>query len=774
MRKLSLLMFLFLALAVKSQVDLDNLSTEDLYQYYLSEPEPIQFYKGPNVGDSLFLKLRPSTIPTGTVNGESLSWHKYLQEALYGKSTPIDTTREDFEIRKPKISLGAGSLSFIGDIGKKHFQIPQVSRFAFDLGISQRLTPYLQLDFSVLFGKLGASERLPYRQENFLSEIRAGGVNLLYDFGNLLPKKYSMRPYISLGVMNFEYLSKTDLKDANGNTYYYWQDGSIKNMPEGSAGAQNAVDLKRDYKYESDIRELNKDGFGKYQERAWAIPLGAGFIMKVTNRVDAKVNFQYFFTNTDYIDGISNQSLGNRVGNKRKDNFAYTSVSLQYDLVARKKPKLKLENDSVDNSFWLAEDKADSDNDGVADFFDVCPGTPQGAKVNLKGCPLDDDADGVPNYRDDELATLKGVAVNEKGVGLSDEYWQNWYNAYKNDSLDANASLQVISNFFDMAKAKKKKKKKVNPDEYTVEIKRYPGAIPSDELAFMLSIGDINTATLEDGSTVVYTNGSYKNMGGLIKRRDEFRAEGHKDAKISRMQGGKFIPLSDAELEELKKLEASGGKEELDEEDKIERPAQSFKRDDIVYRVQLGAFKNKISTRVFNTSAGSVLEIKTGENIYRYVTKGYKTIEEAAAVRADLVIQGYDDAFVTAYKDGHRIPLSQTKATVDKAFKEDLSENKMFSSVKKDLVVFKVQFGSPKRKMFEESMDEKYKDVPELQKETTATGNIRYSAGAFKTRDEATKFLKKMEELGFNDVFVIAKFKDEIISLSEAQALLGN
>ena len=60
-------------------------------------------------------------------------------------------------------------------------------------------------------------------------------------------------------------------------------------------------------------------------------------------------------------------------------------------------------------------------------------------------------------FRDEELATIRGMAVNEKGVGLSDAYWQNWYNAYKNDTLDANASLVVISNFFDMAKAKKKK-----------------------------------------------------------------------------------------------------------------------------------------------------------------------------------------------------------------------------------------------------------------------------------------------------------------------------
>ena len=773
MKKLGLLMIVLMSFALNSQTDLDNLSTEQLYQYYLSEPEPIPFYKGPTVGDTLFYSLRPLTVPTETVLAAPLMWHKYLQDELNGKKEPVDTTQEEFEILKPKISLGAGRLAFHGDIGQKHFQLPQTSRAAFDLSISQRLSRYLQLDFVALFGKLGASEWLNNRQENFVSEIRAGGINLLYDFGNIIPDKYTMRPFFSIGVMGFEYLSKTDLKDANGNTYYYWNDGSIKNMAEGSPGAQDAIYLKRDYKYESDIRELNKDGFGKYQERAWSLPVGAGFILKVTNRVDAKINFQYFFINTDYIDGISNKSLGNRVGNKRKDNFAYTSVSLQYDLVARKKPKVV---NPIDDTPLYALDKSDSDGDGVADLVDDCPGTPDGAKVNLKGCPLDEDNDGVPNYKDDELATPPKSIVNGKGVALNDEYWQNWYNAYKNDSVDVNMTTEIVSNFFDLTKAKKKKKKKINMEEYTVEVARYPGAIPSDELAFMLSIGDINTATLDDGTTVVYTNGPYDKIASLIKRRDELKYDGLKNAKIVKRVGRNFVPVSDSELESLKKIELTGTDEEEEAVSPTERPVAnaSFRKEDIVYRVQLGAFKNRISKNVFNTSAGGVIEIKTGEDIYRYATKGYKTIEEAAGARADLVIQGYDDAFVTAYKDGHRIPLSQSKATVDKEFKEDLDETKIFSSVKKDLVIYKIQFGPAKKKLFESAMDEKYKDVPDIEKETTSNGNIRYVTGNFRNKGDANKFLKAMDKAGFSDAFIIAKFKNEIISLQEAAELLGN
>ncbi|MBK9760799.1 MAG: thrombospondin type 3 repeat-containing protein [Flavobacteriales bacterium] len=52
---------------------------------------------------------------------------------------------------------------------------------------------------------------------------------------------------------------------------------------------------------------------------------------------------------------------------------------------------------------------ADEDADGVTDFKDDCPHTPQGAKVNEHGCPLDGDGDGVPDGVDEEPASAKGA-----------------------------------------------------------------------------------------------------------------------------------------------------------------------------------------------------------------------------------------------------------------------------------------------------------------------------------------------------------------------------
>ena len=815
MKKLVLLFFFIVSISVKSQSDslkfaqLDSLSPEQLLEYYINEPEPIQFYKGPvEIGDSAYNALHPLTVPTETVHAAPLFRHSFEGFGI----EDLDTTSRAQQALKPKMALGFGKLGYSGDLYSKHFQPALAGRPAINLDISQRLTHYLQLDFTVLFGKVSANENLPDRHENFVSEIRSGGVNLLYDFGNFIPTKYRIRPFVSIGVSGFEFLSKTDVKDKDGKTYHYWSDGSIKDKAEGSAEAQNAQDLVRDYTNESDVRELNIDGFGKYSEKAVAMPLGFGVIAKITDRIDLKLNWQYFFSSTDYIDGITEKSVGSRAGNKKSDNFSYASFAVQYDLIGKVKPKSKQYTDTLSDAFWLAFNAEDKDNDSISDLQDDCLGTVAGAKVDLRGCPLDEDMDGVPNFRDDEPNTAPGAPVNAKGVTLSDEYLQAYYDAYNNDSIATEKETQYITNAFAAAPKKTKKKKK---EEYTVELVRYTGPIPSDELAYLLSIGDINSTTLDDGSTVVYTTGKYDNLADAIKRKEEFKLSGNKDAKVAKVQGNNFAKIDEEdldallrkELEELMSLSISedgdtlfnpldslaglddlfpndpskGGGRKV-EKDSLGNPIavannqaespESFGKDDIVYRVQLGAFRNKISTSVFNTST-NVLELKTAEDIYRYVTRGYKSIEQAASVRADLVIQGYSDAFVTAYKGGKRIPLSQTKATVEKTFVEDMNEDKIFSSVDKSLVAFKIQLGAPvKKQSLIALMEEKTKELNDLEKQTTSAGGVRYTSGSFASYTDAEKHRKSLEDKGFSDAFIIATFKNVQIPIQEALELL--
>lgn len=676
------------------------------------------------------------------------------------------------DVFKPKISLGAGLLSFHGDLYAKHYQAPWTARTGFDLNISQRLYKPLQLNFNILFGKLGANEWIDNRQENFQSEIRSGGLSLMYDFGNFIPEKYWIRPWVSVGINSFEFLSKTDLYDKNGNKYYYWSDGSIKNIDEAAPTASLAVNLNRDYVYESDIRELNKDGFGKYQERAWAFPVGAGALMKITDRVDFKIGFQYYFTTTDYIDGITKNSLGTRSGTKQKDNFVYTSFALQYDLVLKKKSKADtLPEDYFDGIDWLAIDNGDYDEDGVRDWDDKCHGTPKGVKVDANGCPFDDDNDGVPNHADDELASPAGFEVNMNGVALTDEYWQNWYNVYM-DSGNV-VKTEIVENFYkasqDSLNALTNSNANKNEKQYTVELARYTGPVPNDEMAYLLSVGDVKSTILPDNSTVLYTAGTYKEIQNAVKRRDAIVAEGNKDAKIGFFKNGDLVTLSESEINDLMGVKSDSTKTNTE----IVNPLSDeneFAKGDIVYRVQLGAYKNRISTGIFR-NAGTVVELKTDDNYYRYTTKGYRTIEAAANATADLILEGYGDAFITAYKDGKRIPMSSTKATMETNEKEDITKIKSFSSINKSLVSFKIQLGAL-RKVGSNDMEEKSKDLEGIEKQSTGSGMIRYTAGTFNDYSKADTYRQELVDKGFIEAFVIAVFKGEVISIQEAQELL--
>jgi OOP family OmpA-OmpF porin len=63
----------------------------------------------------------------------------------------------------------------------------------------------------------------------------------------------------------------------------------------------------------------------------------------------------------------------------------------------------------------------DSDGDGVKDSIDQCPDTPAGVGVDAQGCPSDSDGDGVSDDRDQCPNTPAGAAVDENGCELDSD-----------------------------------------------------------------------------------------------------------------------------------------------------------------------------------------------------------------------------------------------------------------------------------------------------------------------------------------------------------------
>ncbi|MBL7917874.1 MAG: hypothetical protein JNM96_05725, partial [Bacteroidia bacterium] len=141
------------------------------------------------------------------------------------------------------------------------------------------------------------------------------------------------------------------------------------------------------------------------------------------------------------------------------------------------------------------------------------------------------------------------MAVDNKGVALNDEHWQKWYDQYMNDSTGTDVETEYIGN--SLALQAQKAKLRSEKEMYTVELARYNGSIPSDAMAFLLSIGDINSTTLEDGTTIVYTSGSYNKVKSAIKRRDEYKAMGNPNASVSKIKGKSITQISDDDLSKL-------------------------------------------------------------------------------------------------------------------------------------------------------------------------------------------------------------------------------
>lgn len=722
-------------------------------------------------------------------------------ETATPESSPPKETPKEF-IFKPTIGLGTGMFSFYGDLYNKHFQLPSVSRIGYDLNVSQRLTDYLQLNFYALFGKLGANERNPSlgRNVNFESEIRVGGLKFEYDFGNFLPKERTASPFVSIGIESFEFLSKTDLFDKYGNRYYYWSDGRIYNVDENDVNASSAIKLNRDYKYESDVRELNTDGFGKYPERSWAIPVGAGFMFKINDYWDFKLGATMHFTFTDYIDGVTKNSVGNRAGTPANDKFMMTSFSLHYNL-GLKNEEIPADEDAYSDVDFLALENEDQDKDGVIDFKDSCQGTPEGVPVDVKGCPLDDDLDGVPNYKDDELNSPAGAFVDVKGVQLSDSLIAYQYSVFM-DSTGAFAKVEVHDH-------NGNSRYLANQKEYTVQLGIFKTGLSPELMTKFLSIGDITTGNIND-STTIYSAGKFNNSLDAEKRKQQLISEGLTDAKVVYKQNGKYFdapaytsntpnppnnlnnnnPVSDNKHETTKEKQAPDNKQETATNNKQETKTNNKSKTDnkqkpggndkptdnisdiqgVVLRVQLGAFSNRLSKSVFK-NVPDVIEVKTEDGLYKYMSGSFSSFEEAAKHKVDLVLKGYQGAFISAYKDGKRVSLKEAGATTRKKDEGAGTDSSTVSAVDKKLIVFKIQVGVFKAEPPADKQA-KFDAIKGITTEPTSSGLKRYVVGSFNDYKAAQDFKNELIKNGIEGAFVVAFFNNEYISVQEALELL--
>jgi hypothetical protein len=314
---------------------------------------------------------------------------------------------------KPILGAGMGTFSFFGDVNN-YLRSPLYGLTSYRVSISRNLSKNFDFEFHGSFGEVSGNEYNGNVNavQNFKTSLFLGGVSLVYNFNHLLKRQRPIHPFIAIGAEILQFTPKGDYLDNNGNPYHYWSDGTIRDVEQG-LGVGNIIN--RDYKYETDLRDLDLYNYGYYPKTSFAIPVDIGVHVTISDRVKCRIGTAVHLAMSDYIDNYKGG------GTWKNDIVLNTYISLSFDMFSPADEIASVEN--FKNLKFTITDNEDSDGDGVDDFNDECPNTPQNVKVNFKGCPLDTDNDGVPDYMDKQNDTQSGsFAVGANGVKIMENH----------------------------------------------------------------------------------------------------------------------------------------------------------------------------------------------------------------------------------------------------------------------------------------------------------------------------------------------------------------
>ena len=609
---------------------------------------------------------------------------------LTGFSQEENTYELKNVIFKPTLGVGVGMMNYYGDISRNNrTNNPLISDIGYDFRVSFPLYRGFDINFNVLTGNVSANEITTTRNINFRSKIFSGGISAAYNFDHFLPANRKIEPFVSLGVELVEYLSKTDLYDGYGNLYYYWDDGTIRNLPNLPENELISTRLSRDYVYETDIRKANVDGFGNYPEQTLGIPVGAGANMFITDKLSLRVGATMHILFNDYLDGITPKSVGVRKGKSGNDMFLYSFASLSYNLSNAPNSYLGLSCKDL-----KALDLGDEDDDGVIDLKDECPQTPYGAPIDKVGCPLDSDKDGVPDYKDLEENTPDSAIVDSLGRAMNNEQLQEVAKLY-NDSTSG--EYQDTSFAMELTDKTRRNNKGGNTNQGGIPVgpstgNQLDGSIAQggntakpieglnvptpecyDGVVYRVqimatkakpaknpypSITDLVGSDFGDGYYRFFT-GEYNSKPEADTKRNSLKTQGFKDPFLRVFQDCKLLPMGAVPTGKPASIKPKSGGSSSGALNKpidgINVPEPKCDGNGPIYRVQIMATKVKPKTNPY-PNISDLSGTYFGDGNYKFFVGNYATKAEALSRIAELKSQGFKGPFVRVFENCDILP----------------------------------------------------------------------------------------------------------------------
>jgi len=217
--------------------------------------------------------------------------------------------------------------------------------------------------------------------------------------------------------------------------------------------------------------------------------------------------------------------------------------------------------------------------------------------------------------------------------------------------------------------------------------------------------------------------------------------------------------------------------------------------DGLIFRVQIGAFRNKLPNNTFKGL--SPLNAETTTNgYYRYTAGNFNKFELANAVKNDLRSLGYSDAFVVGFYNGKRIPLSEAldiltkegkmidrnkmqtagitlnanvpRAAVNPVIAQNLVDSKAIEKV--NGLLYTIQIGVYNKQVTKNQLF----NLRPIFSEELPSGLFRYAAGIYNNVDRLLSDKKKVNEYGVKDAFVTAYLNGKRIGFGEAKDKQAN
>ena len=174
----------------------------------------------------------------------------------------------------------------------------------------------------------------------------------------------------------------------------------------------------------------------------------------------------------------------------------------------------------------------------------------------------------------------------------------------------------------------------------------------------ILTIPDVKGTETFDPTKTTYTAGNYVSLDSAKVRAKKLSDQGF-NTEVVKYDGKQFKQIPNTKV---------AAKQEVVKDGKV------------VYRVQLGAFKNKVSESAFK--GVQVVRFDGQDGLVRYAVGSLANYTQAQDLKLMMRDKGFTDAFVTAYKDGARVSVADLvgaeefkKAPIDTAQKQKVSKS---------------------------------------------------------------------------------------------------